>query len=85
MSPLEPSYPTTAGPEYSNIVEAQEKVLKIAFLNMIGVLFFFLLFFLKKIYLFTICKYTAAVFRHSRRGRQILLQMVVSHHVVAGI
>jgi hypothetical protein len=29
-------------------------------------------------------KYTVAVFRHSR-GRQILLQMVVSHHVVAGI
>jgi hypothetical protein len=38
-----------------------------------------------KIYLFIICKYTVAVFRHSRRGRQILLQMVVSHHVVAGI
>jgi hypothetical protein len=35
------------------------------------------------IYLFIICKYTVAVFRYSRRGRQILL--VVSHHVVAGI
>jgi hypothetical protein len=45
------------------------------------VLFFFFL----KIYLFIICKYTVAVFRHSRRGHQILLQMVVSHHVVAGI
>jgi hypothetical protein len=32
-----------------------------------------------------ICKYTVAVFRHSRRGSQISLQMVVSHHVVAGI
>jgi hypothetical protein len=32
-----------------------------------------------------ICKYTVAVFRHARRGRQISLQMVVSHHVVAGI
>jgi hypothetical protein len=42
-------------------------------------------FFFFKIYLFIICKYTVAVFRHSRRGRQILLQMVVSHHVVAGI
>jgi hypothetical protein len=42
------------------------------------------LFFLK-IYLFIICKYTVAVFRHTRRGRQILLLMVVSHHVVAGI
>ena len=35
--------------------------------------------------LFIICKCTVAVFRHSRRGRQILSQMVVSHHVVAGI
>jgi hypothetical protein len=43
-----------------------------------------ILFFLK-IYLFIIiCKYTVAVFRHTRRGRQILLRMVVSHHVVAG-
>ena len=32
-----------------------------------------------------ICKYVVAVFRHSRRGHQISLQMVVSHHVVAGI
>jgi hypothetical protein len=46
------------------------------------------LWFFKKylfIYLFIICKYTVAVFRHSRRGNQISLQMVVSHHVVAGI
>jgi hypothetical protein len=43
-----------------------------------------LLFFFK-IYFINICKYTVAVFRHSRRGSQILLQMVVSHHVVAGI
>jgi hypothetical protein len=35
-------------------------------------------------YLF-ICKYTVAVFKHSRRRSQISLQMVVSHHVVAGI
>jgi hypothetical protein len=35
--------------------------------------------------LFIICKYTVAVFRHSRKGSQISLQMVVSHHVVAGI
>jgi hypothetical protein len=38
-----------------------------------------------KIYLFIISKYTAAVFRHSRRGHQISLRMVVSHNVVAGI
>jgi hypothetical protein len=41
--------------------------------------FFFL------IYLFIICKYTVADFRHSRRRYQISLWMVVSHHVVAGI
>jgi hypothetical protein len=29
-------------------------------------------------------EYTVAVFRHTRRGHQIPLQMVVSHHVVAG-
>jgi hypothetical protein len=43
------------------------------------------IFFFLKIYLLIICKYTVAVFRHSRRGSQILLGMVVSHHVVAGI
>jgi hypothetical protein len=37
-----------------------------------------------KIYLFIISKYTVAVFRHTRRGRQISLWMVVSHHVVLG-
>jgi hypothetical protein len=31
-----------------------------------------------------ISKYTVAVFRHTRRGHQISLQMVVSHHEVAG-
>jgi hypothetical protein len=41
--------------------------------------------FFLKIYLFIICKYTVAVFRHSRRGHQISLWMVLSHHVVAGI
>jgi glucan phosphoethanolaminetransferase (alkaline phosphatase superfamily) len=56
-------------------------------LNFVGFFLFvwFLFLFFLKIYLFIICKYTVAVFRHSRRGRQILLQMVVSHHVVAGI
>jgi hypothetical protein len=41
--------------------------------------------FVFKIYLFIICKYTIDVFRHTRRGHQISLQMVVSNHVVAGI
>jgi hypothetical protein len=38
----------------------------------------------KKMYLFYVCKYTVTLFRQTRRGRLILLQMVVSHHVVAG-
>jgi hypothetical protein len=38
--------------------------------------------FLRFIYYF---KYTVAVFRHTRRGHQISLWMVVSHHVVVGI
>jgi hypothetical protein len=45
----------------------------------------FFFFFFLKIYLFIYYKYTVAVLRHSRRGSQVLLQMVVSHHVVAGI
>jgi hypothetical protein len=47
--------------------------------------FYFYLFIYLFIYLLIICKYTVAVFRHSRRGSQISLRMVVSHHVVAGI
>jgi len=35
-------------------------------------------------FLFYVYEYTVAVFRHTRRGHQIPLQMVVSHHVVAG-
>jgi hypothetical protein len=34
---------------------------------------------------YSICKYTVAVFRHTGRGSQMSLRMVVSHHVVAGI
>lgn len=37
MFPLEPSYPTTSGPEYSTIAEAQKR-LKTAFIKMIVVL-----------------------------------------------
>ena len=36
------------------------------------------------LFLFYICEYTVNVFRHSRRGHWIPLQMVVSHLVVAG-
>jgi hypothetical protein len=45
--------------------------------------FFFFLFF--KIYFLYVYEYTVALFRHTRRGHQIALQMVVRHHVVAGI
>jgi hypothetical protein len=37
-----------------------------------------------KIYFIIIQKYTVAVFRHARRGLQVSLRVVVSHHVVAG-
>jgi hypothetical protein len=51
-----------------------------------NIFFFFVLRFIYLfIYLFIICKYTVVVFRHTRRGRQISVRMVVSHHVVAGI
>jgi hypothetical protein len=36
------------------------------------------------IYLFYVYECTIVVFRHTRRGHWIPLQMVVSHHVVAG-
>jgi hypothetical protein len=41
--------------------------------------------FKKKDLFIIIFKYTVAVFRCTRRGRQISLRMVVSHHVGAGI
>jgi hypothetical protein len=37
-----------------------------------------------KNYLFYVYEYTVAVFRHTRRRHWLPLQMVVSHHVVAG-
>ena len=37
-----------------------------------------------KIYLFYVYEYIIALFRHTRRGHQIPLQMFVSHHVIAG-
>ena len=37
-----------------------------------------------KIYLFYVYENTIALFRHTRTGHQIPLQMVVNHHVVAG-
>jgi hypothetical protein len=42
------------------------------------------LFFLN-IYLFYVYEYTVAVFRHTRKGHQTSLQVVVSHNMVAGI
>jgi hypothetical protein len=43
-----------------------------------------LVFLFLKFYLFYVYEDTGAVFRHTRREHHILLQMVVSHHVVAG-
>ena len=45
---------------------------------------FFPFSFFKKNYLFYVYEYTVTVFRHTRRGHQIPLQVVGSHHVVAG-
>jgi len=41
-------------------------------------------FFFLKNYLFYLYEYTVVILRHTRRRHQIPLQMVVSHHVVAG-
>jgi hypothetical protein len=46
-------------------------------------LIFYLFYFFRIIYLFYVYEYTVTVFRHTRRGHQIPLEMVVSHHVVA--
>jgi hypothetical protein len=48
-----------------------------------GLVPLFYLFF-SKVYLFYIYEYTDTDFRLPRRGHQISLQMVVSHHVIAG-
>jgi hypothetical protein len=37
-----------------------------------------------KINLFYVYEYTVAVFRHTRRGHQIPLQMIMRYHVIAG-
>jgi hypothetical protein len=58
------------------------QIIRSSFTIQVVSFFFFLDLF---IYLFIICKYTVAVFRHSRRGRQISFWMIVSHHVVARI
>jgi hypothetical protein len=52
-----------------------------SFLNFLLPRFFFFL----RFFFIIIHKYTVAVFKHTRRGRQISLWVVVSHHVVAGI
>ena len=39
--------------------------------------------FFKKLNLFYVYAYTVAVFRHTKRGHQIPLHMVKSHHIVA--
>ena len=54
-------------------------------LTMLALLLLLLLLFFIKIYLSHVYEYTVAVFRHTRRGHQISLRMVVSHHMIAGI
>ena len=44
----------------------------------------FFFFFKRIINLFYLYEYTVAVFRHTKRGHQISLQLVVSHHMAAG-
>jgi hypothetical protein len=46
--------------------------------------YLFIYLFIKDLFII-IFKYTVAVFGCTRRGRQISLRVVVSHHVVAGI
>ena len=49
-----------------------------------GQLFPPLLFFFLKVYLFHVYEYPVAIFRNTRRGHWVPLQMDVSHHVGAG-
>jgi hypothetical protein len=64
---------------------ALSAVSKVFSLAVQGPEFVCLCLFVLKVYLFIVYKYTVAVFRHTRRRYQISLQMVVSHHMVAGI
>jgi hypothetical protein len=70
--------------EINECLASQSRMLNSLCVSPLPCSVYIVLFFLK-IYLFIICVYTVAVFRHSRRGHQITLRMVVSHHVVAGI
>jgi len=44
----------------------------------------FSFFFFKDLFILRIYEYIAAVFRHTRRGHQLPLQTVMSHHWAAG-
>ena len=80
---------TSAGPVHAASVSVSSYVCRhcqftgSCFFNVPYLLCFFLSF-ERFIYLFNVCEYSVAVFRHTRRGHWIPLQMVVSHHVVAG-
>jgi len=73
---LEPSY-LTENSQSSIATQVFVVVVVVVFVVVIVVVF--------KIYLFYVYEYTVSVFRHTRRGHLIPLQMVVSHHVTAGI
>ena len=63
----------------------EDCVLCIFFVVVVVVVVFVCLFVFKRfIYLFYVYECTVAVFRHTRIGHQIPLQIVVSHHVVSG-
>jgi hypothetical protein len=69
--------------ELRNLPASASQVLGLKACTTSAWLFFFFSF-KKIIYKFYADEYTVAIFRHIRRGQQIPLQMVVSHHVVAG-
>ena len=67
-----------AGLELRNLPASASQVLGLKACTATARLFFFQRF----IYLVYVSKYPVAVFRHSRRRRQISLKIVVSHHAV---
>jgi hypothetical protein len=66
----------SADPPSSPHSASKEKTIQIAIFMIFKKYILFILY----IYV----EYTVAVFRHTRRGHWIPLQMVASHHVVAG-
>ena len=73
----------------NNLGQMQFNEFSVFFLKTVLILFkiqkrHYELYFIKKMYLLYVCEYTVTIFRHTRKGHQIPLQMAVSHRVVAG-